>query len=411
MRNIFIACLLLLLGVSPVVQGQDDGLSHRMVPDLPRYCGRVVGPEGKGIWKAKVFFKYGENSKEVHSGLLGEFLVEISEIPETLEIRVEAGGFKTAEWTYAAKEKGDNYLTLRILPKDKELNELICSADNIQVKLGEKTLEYPNEQWKSLRGNFEAFFPYDLPGFSFDAPMRVKGKLIHYANVIKEGWDEEELAHERIARWGVPTKTRRATKHRPGFKWNQEDLPGCVLRVYDYLNRGGIPYARVCVIAGRDTIRLTSDAFGCCFWKTSKLISKCKFIVMAEGYETHVSEYYDETGRPRNIFLTTALWPKHFRGLTRAMIFDDKIQIIQGDTLTYPLQEGAVKPFEKDFAGNLLRSLPGVSMENGLLTINGKPIHCVGMERENFSEYSYNNMVDHLLQMEIVKDGERASEE
>jgi hypothetical protein len=132
---------------------------------------------------------------------------------------------------------------------------------------------------------------------------------------------------------------------------------------------------------------------------------------MAEGYETHVSEYYDETGIPRNIFLTTALWPKHFRGLTRAMIFDDKIQIIQGDTLTYPLQEGAVKPFEKDFAGNLLRSLPGVSMENGLLTINGKPIHCVGMERENFSEYSYNNMVDHLLQMEIVKDGERASEE
>ena len=155
-----------------MVQGQDDGLSHRMVPDLPRYCGRVVGPEGKGIWKAKVFFKYGENSKEVHSGLLGEFLVEISEIPETLEIRVEAGGFKTAEWTYAAKEKGDNYLTLRILPKDKELNELICSADNIQVKLGEKTLEYPNEQWKSLRGNFEAFFPYDLPGFSFDAPVR-----------------------------------------------------------------------------------------------------------------------------------------------------------------------------------------------------------------------------------------------
>ena len=144
-----------------MVQGQDDGLSHRMVPDLPRYCGRVVGPEGKGVAHALVSLKYGKDSVRTVCGFLGEFFGKISEIPDTLEIRVEAEGFKTAEWTYAAKEKGDNYLTLKIFPKDKVLNEVTFSADKIQVKLGEKTLEYPNKQYKDLRGRIEIFLPYE----------------------------------------------------------------------------------------------------------------------------------------------------------------------------------------------------------------------------------------------------------
>lgn len=45
-------------------------------------------------------------------------------------------------------------------------------------------------------------------------------------------------------------------------------------------------------------------------------------------------------------------------------------------------------------------------MENGLLTVNGKPIHCVGMKRENFSEFFFKGMVDYLVWKQIGKEAE-----
>lgn len=417
MKRVFITCLSLFWVVSSMAQDYNDGFSHRMKQELPMFCGRVVGPEGQGVSYALVTLKYGKDSVRTVCGFLGEFLGKVSEIPDTLEIRVEAEGFKTSEWKYAAKEKGDNYLELRMSPRAKVLNEVTFSADKIQLRLRGKTFEYPNEKFKDLRHGFEDQFFVEVPrggthkkielpdGLFVSRPL-IKNQIIHYVNINKEGWDADELAYEKI----MVQEALARKKYKLGFGVvGRKDLKsevkqrGYVGYVMDYLRRGVLPYACVCLIDGKDTVRLTCDALGRFFWKTSKIPSVLTMQVMAEGYDSGSRSF--SIMEERECIFVIGLAPKTIKnGLNHVIILDDKIQVKLGsETLEYPI--GPFETLKGDFVGNLLRRLPGFDVGNGLLTVNGKPIHYIFVDKEKISTDKYPSIIEnHIVGIKQIEE-------
>ena len=146
----------------------------------------------------------------------------------------------------------------------------------------------------------------------------------------------------------------------------------------------GSPYAHVYCIIGKDTVRLTCDALGTYFWETNKLPDMIDIRVKAEGFEELMLPF--EAKRERKNCIMLYVGCEGNRVLNEVIISSDKVEVsIQGDTTTYPV-ENAFKTFEGDWAGDLLRGLPGFSMENGCLTHNGQLIHRVKVNGFQFNE-------------------------
>ena len=155
----------------------------------------------------------------------------------------------------------------------------------------------------------------------------------------------------------------------------------------------GAPYAHVYCIIGKDTVRLTCDALGTYFWETNKLPVMIDIRVKAEGFEERVLPF--EAKRERKNCIMLYVGCEENRVLNEVIISSDKVEVsIQGDTTTYPV-ENAFKTFEGDWAGDLLRGLPGFSMENGYLTHNGQIIHRVkvnGFEGRELTDIIISNI-------------------
>ena len=162
-------------------------------------------------------------------------------------------------------------------------------------------------------------------------------------------------------------------------------IPGIAGKVCGY-RTAVLPYARVWIIAGSDTIKLTCDALGLFVWKTPRVPGEYKIRAMAEGFETFElsNKAFVWLGLPGDWF--TIFPPRVAKELNKVTIFADKVQfIVRGDTTEYKVD--AFKTFEGDWAGDLLRKFPGVSTANGVLTMNGEPIHMVDVD--NWKKFNF----------------------
>ncbi len=152
------------------------------------------------------------------------------------------------------------------------------------------------------------------------------------------------------------------------------------------LNYAQLPYARVCVIDGKDTVRLTCDAIGTYFWETNKISDTLEFQLTAAGFPTYTKKYPARSENRNWVNLTVVI--DSTRVLNEVIISDDKVEVtIQNDTITYPV-ENTFKTLEGDFVGDFLRGLPGFAMENGFLTLNGHLIHRVHLNIESANKKS-----------------------
>ena len=158
-------------------------------------------------------------------------------------------------------------------------------------------------------------------------------------------------------------------------------------------DKAALPYARVCLIDGKDTIRLTCDAIGVYFWETKKIPDTLEFHIAAAGFES-IQKKYPARREGKN-WVNLMISYDSNKVLNEVIISSDKVEVsIQGDTTTYPV-ENAFKTFEGDWAGDLLRGLPGFSMENGYLTHNGQLIHRVkvnGFEGRELTDIIISNI-------------------
>jgi hypothetical protein len=109
-----------------------------------------------------------------------------------------------------------------------------------------------------------------------------------------------------------------------------------------------------------------------------------------EGFEERVLPF--EAKRERKNCVTLYVGCEENRVLNEVTISSDKVEVsIQGETTTYPV-ENAFKTFEGDWAGDLLRGLPGFAMKNGCLTQNGQLIH-----RVKVNGFKYRELMDIII--------------
>ena len=163
------------------------------------------------------------------------------------------------------------------------------------------------------------------------------------------------------------------------------EIPGITGYVVGVGNYGGLPYARVCLIDGKDTVKLACDGIGSFCWKTDHLPDTVLVRVSATGFKT--LEQKCVPGR----YLRPQL-KQEVERLNEVTVLPDRVRVtLGGDTLEF--QSGGLKTFEGDFMGNFLRSLPGFSIDNGSLTVNGQLIHRVNLG----STEDYKNLQEYLV--------------
>ena len=107
----------------------------------------------------------------------------------------------------------------------------------------------------------------------------------------------------------------------------------------------------------------------------------------------------------RECIFVIGLAPKTIKnGLNHVIILDDKIQVKLGsETLEYPI--GPFETLKGDFVGNLLRRLPGFDVEKGLLTVNGKPIHYIFVDKEKISTDKYPSIIEnHIVGIKQIEE-------
>ena len=165
------------------------------------------------------------------------------------------------------------------------------------------------------------------------------------------------------------------------------EIPGFVGYVVGVGNYGGLPYARVCLIDGKDTVKLACDGIGSFCWKTDHLPDTVLVRVSATGFKTLEKKCAPRDGR----YLRPQL-KQEVERLNEVTVLPDRVRVtLGGDTLEF--QSGGLKTFEGDFMGNFLRSLPGFSIDNGSLTVNGQLIHRVNLG----STEDYKNLQEYLV--------------
>ena len=161
----------------------------------------------------------------------------------------------------------------------------------------------------------------------------------------------------------------------------------------------GVPYAQICLVDGKDTVRLTCDALGNYFWKTDKIPELLEYHITTAGFEKCIYPY--EPKHEGKNWISPYVDPK--KKLVEVIISTDKVEaILQGDTITFPV-ENAFKTFEGDFAGDLLRGLPDFAMQNGFLTLKGQPVDCVHLKGYSYRAFNQLAIDDIKRRVEIEK--------
>jgi len=150
-----------------------------------------------------------------------------------------------------------------------------------------------------------------------------------------------------------------------------------------YGSRGfrGLPYAHVFFIdeEKRDTVKLACDVLGLFHWKTSRLPARLKIRVTAVGFKTFEGEYVPtKNGNYINIRLL-----QKEQELNEVIITAKKVyMVVKGDTLEYKAE--AFKTLDGDVVTDLLKKLPGVSTEDGQISVNGEPISIIRVDGKDF---------------------------
>ena len=139
-------------------------------------------------------------------------------------------------------------------------------------------------------------------------------------------------------------------------------------RISDTTNLGAVPLAHILIWHGKDTTKLVSDLVGC-FTYRGRLADTMQVQVTALGFKPFIGQYI-----PKKHGLDICIQLQQEDIVLDEVIITGKrlMMVVKGDTLQYNVDE--VKTLEGAKMGEILKKLPGVSMDGGL-KVNGMPIH------------------------------------
>jgi len=165
------------------------------------------------------------------------------------------------------------------------------------------------------------------------------------------------------------------------------DVRGITGKVIDGFKGGkGIPYAQVYLInekkRKKDTVKLTCDVLGLFHWGTSRVPAKLKIRVEATGFKTLEWNCGQDEGNTLAVRMARET-EKIDEKLNEVIITAQKVyMVVKGDTLAYPA--GPFTTFDGNVVADLLKQLPGVSMENDQIRVNGEPISIIRVDGRDF---------------------------
>jgi|GEM_PF-6074015 len=177
-------------------------------------------------------------------------------------------------------------------------------------------------------------------------------------------------------------------------------LRGLAGRVKGYGNCC-LPYARVSFIDGKDTTVLTCDAMGGFLWRTKRVPDTLWIHTEAAGYR--LKWRFVQASQSYNNWLLIAT-RQILNRVNEVIVFSDKVQlVINGDTLEHRVPPISAGDINRVFVDSLLKNLPGASMKDGTLTVNGEP-----MNRLNLDSFG---TVHEFIKKEQIKDLEEIKQE
>ena len=168
------------------VCGQTVGVRGAMSEEVRGLAGQVFSDQKGVVPYAHVFFIHGKDTIPLVCDAIGVFSWHTAHVPDTLQVRVTAIGYKTLEAHYYPKTQG-NRLLIRIQQEAVALNEVIVTAKKVYMVVKGDTLEYKAETFMALEGDFIGNLLKKLPGVSFENGLTINGEPI--ARIYVNGED------------------------------------------------------------------------------------------------------------------------------------------------------------------------------------------------------------------------------
>ena len=188
MRFFWITCFILCILFPCLSYGQTVGISGYMDEDVRGLVGHVSSDKGGGVPYAHVFFMHGKDTIPLVCDAVGTFSWGVARVPDTLQVRVTAVGYKTLDVSYSPKNQG-NRLYIRMQQEAIALNEVIITAKKVYMVVKGDTLEYKADAFKTLEGDFVGTLLRGLPGVVMEnGCLTVNGEPIHYVHVDTENF-------------------------------------------------------------------------------------------------------------------------------------------------------------------------------------------------------------------------------
>ena len=217
MKNIFIMCLLVLVGEALMAQNSVANqktknsskggtfvagnalISTKIKPDVPGYGGNVyvrtkfyINPDNKpiaefaGVPYAQICLIIdGKDTVRLTCDALGNYFWKTDKTPKTLEYHIITAGFEKCIIPHVDQLKDANWKNIRFVCKkhDPPLNKVNISANKVEVTtIQGDIITYPvKNAFKTIEGDFVGNLLRKLPGFAMENGfLTLNGQPIHY---------------------------------------------------------------------------------------------------------------------------------------------------------------------------------------------------------------------------------------
>ena len=217
MKYLFCICFVLLLGTSQMTRGQQyeayqdyvsmvwrNGIEyvsnktpvgfHTLPLRRPDYktpgfiSGRVMGNEGEGVPYARISFIIGKDTTTLTCDAIGTYIWETNRARRGMKVRVVAEGFEIFEKPYLWIDI--NLVSLIRLQRKKSIkkwNKVIVSRDGVQIKIGDKILDYGGPAFSNFEGDWVGNLLRKLPGLFVSTEnnrLTVNGEPIYGIDIV-----------------------------------------------------------------------------------------------------------------------------------------------------------------------------------------------------------------------------------
>ncbi|MDR1719244.1 MAG: hypothetical protein LBR67_03890 [Dysgonamonadaceae bacterium] len=157
---------------------------------------------------------------------------------------------------------------------------------------------------------------------------------------------------------------------------SSSSLPNLMIHVLDSASKANLPGANIKVVLGKDTTHLSADSQGNASFPVAFRADSAAITISHLGYKTKTVVAFPPERGTRYVHVFLAEQPHE---LAEIVVVGEAVAVvIKGDTVQF--NANAFKTFEGDAMTKLFEVLPGMKLENNMLTYLGKKIDRVTID-------------------------------